>query len=280
MATQIVAGEKSAQILLTNLSFLSPTDLIGLLQSIQTAAQAREILIKSNTRLVVSIAKKYLFRGVPFLDLIQEGNLGLMKAVSKFNPARGNRFSTYATLWIRQAITRAVASQSRTIRLPIHLSEALGHLYRDFQVLSQTLGREPTPEDLADHTGLPLQKINKYYDVLRMQPKSIDKPLNLDDPASDSLSDIIPDSAPSVQYEADQSALRQIVQKAFASLKASPRDKDILAYRFGLTDGQSHTLEQTGAKFDMTRENARLIEIKLLDKLRQPRYNLSRDYLE
>ena len=280
MATQIVAGEKSAQILLTNLSFLSPTDLIGLLQSIQTAAQAREILIKSNTRLVVSIAKKYLFRGVPFLDLIQEGNLGLMKAVSKFNPARGNRFSTYATWWIRQAITRAVASQSRTIRLPIHLSEALGRLYRDFQVLSQTLGREPTPEDLADHTGLPLQKINKYYDVLRMQPKSIDKPLNLDDPASDSLSDIIPDSAPSVQYEADQSALRQIVQKAFASLKASPRDKDILAYRFGLTDGQSHTLQQTGAKFDMTRENARLIEIKLLDKLRQPRYNLSRDYLE
>ncbi|KKT86971.1 MAG: RNA polymerase sigma factor [Microgenomates group bacterium GW2011_GWA1_Microgenomates_45_10] len=280
LAGQLVLGEKSAKKLIAHASSLSAEARERLTENIVLAATARDMLIDRNTRLVVSQARKFQNRGLPLLDLIQEGNLGLMTAVRRFDPDRGNRFSTYATWWIRQGISRTIAFQSRTIRIPVHLSEALGHLYSAFQELSQTLGREPTPKDLADHTGLTLKKINKYYAVLRMQPMSLDKPLDLDDPASDSLNDIIPDLAPSVQHETDQSALRQAVRKAFASLKASPQDKDILAYRFGLYDGIDHTLRQTGAKFKMTGENVRLIEKKLLDILRQPQYNLSPDYLD
>lgn len=237
---------------------------------------AREHIIKANTRLVVSIAKKYIGHGVPFLDLIQEGNLGLMKAVEKFDYKRGFRFSTYATWWIRQTISRAIADQGRTIRLPVHMSDRIRKLYRVSHELEQAFGRPPTPEELAVKLDLTPKRVQWLLQVSWI-------PLSLESPVGDEedsefgmfVEDQITPSPSQIVY---QNMLRERMDKLLATLP--PREARILRLRFGLDDNRPYTLEEVGAKFGLTRERIRQIEGKALRRLRHPcRARQLRDYI-
>jgi len=229
---------------------------------------AREHLIKANTRLVVSIAKRYIGRGVPFLDLIQEGNLGLMKAVEKYEYQRGFRFSTYATWWIRQTITRAIADQGRTIRVPVHMVDRIRQLYRTTHEMEQRLGRVPTTDELAEEIGVNTNKVEWMMRVSWL-PLSLESPIN-DDEEDSELGMFIEDQVtPSPIQSTYANLLREKVQQVLDTLP--PREARILRLRFGLENGRAYTLEEVGQKFGLTRERIRQIESKALRRLRHPR---------
>jgi RNA polymerase primary sigma factor len=245
-------------------------------QVIEDGRAAREHLITANTRLVVSIAKKYMGRGVPFLDLIQEGNLGLMKAVEKFDYRRGYRFSTYATWWIRQTITRAIADQGRTIRVPVHMSDSIRRLYKTARRLEQEHGRKPTPEEIANELGMEPRKVQWMLKV-SWQPLSLERPVG-EEEDSELGNFIEDDSSPTPPQSAYQNLLREKVEEVLATL--TPREARILRLRFGLHNGRSYTLEEVGQKFGLTRERIRQIEGKALRRLRHPRRSRQlREYL-
>jgi RNA polymerase primary sigma factor len=288
-------------------SYLTDEDVLRLeLENVQYRAQdSRQILIRSNLRLVVSVAKRYLGRGSSFLDLIQEGNLGLLRAVSKFDPSRGYKFSTYATWWIRQSISRSIADQARTIRIPVHIFETFNRLMQVQRQLTQTLGRSPTPEELAleadfmdpkdklviqrakgEASILPHdvhmrwnQAASKVVQVLRAaeEPVSLESPVGSED--NSMLGDFIEDEeAQEPMDAAAREMLREQVKNALAVL--SPREREVLEMRFGLLDGKDHTLEEVGQAFNVTRERIRQIEAKALRKLRHPtRSRHLRDFL-
>lgn len=227
---------------------------------------ARETLIKSNTRLVVSIARRYLGRGVPFLDLIQEGNLGLMRAVEKFEYQRGFRFSTYATWWIRQGITRAVADQGRTIRMPVHMTDRLRQIYKTTQNLEQLLGRAPTHEEIAADLNVTLAKLRWILQV--SQPAvSLETPIG-DEEDNEIGSYVVDENSPSPAQITYENILRERVEEVLSTL--SPREARVLRLRFGLGQDRAYTLEEVGQKFGLTRERIRQIEGKALRQLRQP----------
>ncbi len=233
---------------------------------VQEGMLARDHLIKANTRLVVSVAKKYVGRGVPFLDLIQEGNLGLMKAVGKYDVSRGFRFSTYATWWIRQMITRAIADLSRTIRLPVHMSDQVRRVFRALHEMEQKFGRAPTTAELAEALELEPKRLEWILNAARI-PASLDAPMG-DDEDSDLGMFIEDESAPTPIQSAYEAMLKEKVNEVLESL--SPREARILRLRFGLDDGNPYTLEEVGAKFGLTRERIRQIEGKALRRLRHP----------
>ncbi|HEY2981509.1 MAG TPA: sigma-70 family RNA polymerase sigma factor [Anaerolineales bacterium] len=234
---------------------------------IQDGVLAREHLIKANTRLVVSIAKHYMGRGVAFLDLIQEGNLGLMKAVEKYDYKRGFRFSTYATWWIRQTISRAVADQARTIRVPVHMTDRIRQMYRVNRELEQKHGRQPTVEEIAKELKLTVQKVQWIMKVSWL-PLSLESPVG-DDEDSELGHFIEDDLTPTPLQSAYQSMLKDKLEEVLTTL--SPREARILRLRFGLDDGNSYTLEEVGRKFGLTRERIRQIEGRALRRLRHPR---------
>jgi RNA polymerase primary sigma factor len=234
---------------------------------VEDGKAARDHLIKANTRLVVSIAKKYMGRGVHFLDLIQEGNLGLMKAVEKFDYTRGYRFSTYATWWIRQTITRAIADQGRTIRVPVHMSDRIRRLYKTARQLEQENGRKPTPEEIAARMDLEPRKVQWMLKV-SWRPMSLERPVGEEEDSE--LGSFIEDlTTPTPTQSAYQNLLREKVEEVLGTLTA--REARILRLRFGLQNGRSYTLEEVGQKFGLTRERIRQIEGKALRRLRHPR---------
>ena len=247
-----------------------------LLWVVRDGERAQEHLIKANSRLVVSVAKKYVGRGVPFLDLIQEGNIGLIRAVNKFDYRRGYKFSTYATWWIRQAVTRAIADQGRTIRVPVHMYEQINRLTRASRQLVQELGREPSTEEIAEVLGVTTKKVEQVIRVSQ-RPLSLEMPVGEEEDSY--LGDFIPDEdAQSPTDEASRQLLREVIDDIFASL--SPREVRILQLRFGLVDGYNYTLEEVGRKFGVTRERIRQIEAQALGRLRHPsRSRKLRDYL-
>ncbi len=231
-------------------------------------AEARHHLIKANTRLVVSIAKRYMGRGVPFLDLIQEGNLGLMKAVEKYEYQRGFRFSTYATWWIRQTITRAIADQGRTIRVPVHMVDRIRNLYKITHEMEQKLGRVPSVEELANELEVPANKVDWMLRVSWL-PLSLESPIN-DDEEDSELGMFVEDQVtPSPSQVTYTKLLRDKIEEVLESLPS--REARILRLRFGLDDGHNYTLEEVGQKFGLTRERIRQIESKALRRLRHPR---------
>lgn len=244
---------------------------------IDDGQSAREHLIKANTRLVVSIAKRYIGRGVPFLDLIQEGNLGLMKAVEKFEYQRGFRFSTYATWWIRQTITRAIADQGRTIRVPVHMVDRIRQLYKASHEMEQKLGRGPTTEELAEAVGVTTNKVDWMMRVSWL-PLSLESPINGDEEEAE-LGMFVEDTlTPTPMQTAYTRLLTEKIREVLDSLP--PREARILRLRFGMEDGHSYTLEEVGAKFGLTRERIRQIESKALRRLRHPRRSRQlREYL-
>jgi RNA polymerase primary sigma factor len=245
----------------------APEERRKLERAIDEGRVAREHLIKANTRLVVSIAKKYMGRGVPFLDLIQEGNLGLMKAVEKFDYRRGYRFSTYATWWIRQTITRAIADQGRTIRVPVHMSDRIRRLYKTARHLEQERGRKPTPEEIAEELKLEPRKVRWMLRV-SWRPLSLEKPVG-EEEDNELGSFIEDDNTPTPTQSAYEHLLKEKMEQVLATL--TPREARILRLRFGLVDGRSYTLEEVGQKFGLTRERIRQIEGKALRRLRHPR---------
>ncbi len=255
-----------------------PTERKVVLQnSVDEGLQAREHLIKANTRLVVSVAKRYMGRGVPFLDLIQEGNLGLMKAVEKFDYHRGFRFSTYATWWIRQTITRSIADQGRTIRVPVHMVDRIRQLYKLTHEMEQTLGRVPTTSELAEKLDLPMDKIEWMLQVSWL-PLSLESPINEDEEDSE-LGQFVEDQLTPTPMESTYAKLlREKIDEVLDTLP--PREARILRLRFGLENGHNYTLEEVGEKFGLTRERIRQIESKALRRLRHPRRSRQlREYL-
>jgi len=227
---------------------------------------AREHLITANSRLVISVAKKYMGRGVPFLDLIQEGNIGLIRAAKKFDYRRGHKFSTYATWWIRQAVTRAIADQGRTIRVPVHMGDQINKLLRVSHQLTQRLGRDPTTEELAEELAVPPKKVENMIQVAR-RPLSLETPT--DEEEDSVLGDFIQDEeSPAPTDTVTQNLLREHLQEVLNTLP--PREVRILQLRYGLLDGQSYTLEEVGRKMGVTRERVRQIEAQALSRLRHP----------
>jgi RNA polymerase primary sigma factor len=237
---------------------------------------AREHLITANSRLVISVAKKYMGRGVPFLDLIQEGNIGLIRAAKKFDYRRGHKFSTYATWWIRQAVTRAIADQGRTIRVPVHMGDQINRLLRTSHQLTQMLGRDPTTEELAESLGVTPKKVENMIQVAR-RPISLETPT--DEEEDSILSDFIKDEeSPAPTDIVTHSLLREQLRDVLHSLP--PREVRILQLRYGLHDGQSYTLEEVGRKMGVTRERVRQIEAQALSRLRHPSHRrVLADYL-
>jgi RNA polymerase primary sigma factor len=237
---------------------------------------AREHLITANSRLVISVAKKYMGRGVPFLDLIQEGNIGLIRAAKKFDYRRGHKFSTYATWWIRQAVTRAIADQGRTIRVPVHMGDQINRLLRTSHQLTQMFGRDPTTEELAEALGVTPKKVENMIQVAR-RPISLETPT--DEEEDSILSDFIKDNdSPAPTDIVTHSLLREQLRDVLHSLP--PREVRILQLRYGLHDGQSYTLEEVGRKMGVTRERVRQIEAQALSRLRHPSHRrVLADYL-
>lgn len=249
---------------------------VELRKSIEDGWDAREHLITANSRLVISVAKKYMGRGVPFLDLIQEGNIGLIRATKKFDYRRGHKFSTYATWWIRQAVTRAIADQGRTIRVPVHMGDQINKLLRIQHQLTQKLGRDPSVEELAEALDVPPKKVENMIQVAR-RPLSLETPT--DDEEDSVLGDFIEDEdAPPPDDTATYNLLKEHLEDVLNGLP--PREVRILQLRYGLLDGQAYTLEEVGRKMGVTRERVRQIEAQALSRLRHPTVRkILRDYL-
>ncbi|MEA4920691.1 MAG: RNA polymerase sigma factor RpoD [Clostridiaceae bacterium] len=257
---------------------LSPDEEIDLAKRMLDGdEQAKKTLAEANLRLVVSIAKKYVGRGMLFLDLIQEGNLGLIKAVEKFDYTKGYKFSTYATWWIRQAITRAIADQARTIRIPVHMVETINKVIRVSRQLLQELGHDPSPEEIAEEMNIP---VNKVRDILKIaqEPVSLETPIGEEEDSH--LGDFIPDDdAPEPAEVASFTLLKEQMLEVLKTL--TPREEKVLRLRFGIEDGRARTLEEVGKEFNVTRERIRQIEAKALRKLRHPsRSKKLRDFLD
>jgi RNA polymerase primary sigma factor len=265
LARRIESGVQATD-RLANDPELSELEQRRLKRAIAQGEDAKDKLIQANLRLVVSIAKRYVGRGMLFLDLIQEGNLGLMRAVEKFDHTKGFKFSTYATWWIRQAITRAIADQARTIRIPVHMVESMNRVMRIQRQMTQELEREPTVDELAEKTGLTADRVREIQRISQ-DPLSLDSPVGEEDDSN--LADFIEDSgADSPAEVATRRMLARAVEEALGEL--SEREKEVVKLRFGLEDGQARTLEEVGKEFGVTRERIRQIEAKTLAKLRHP----------
>ncbi|CAG0965598.1 partial RNA polymerase sigma factor SigA, partial [Anaerolineae bacterium] len=277
LAKRIERGKELAEKLeaLGRYSF-DPDKLAEMDSLIFDGQSAREHLGRANTRLVVSIAKRYMGQGLPFPDLIQEGNVGLMRAVDKYDYKRGNRFSTYATWWIRQAITRALAQKTRTIRIPLHMTERIRQMYRTAQTLEQKLGRRPSPEEIAIEMGMPAENVRSMMDASQ-HAIALERPVG--DDGDSEFGDFIEDQdTPSPVESATQHLLQETIEEVLSEL--TPRQSHILRLRFGLGGGEPHTLEEIANKFGLSRERIRQLEKEALRRLRHPRlaHNL-RDYL-
>jgi RNA polymerase primary sigma factor len=275
LAKRIELGKEVA-LRLQSMPDLDPEQRRQLEAIVRDGQAAREHLGRANTRLVVSIAKRYMGQGLPFPDLIQEGNVGLMRAVDKYDYQRGNRFSTYATWWIRQAITRALAQKTRTIRIPLHMTERIRQMYRTAQMLEQSLGRRPTPEEIAAEMDIPAESVRGMMDASQ-HAIALERPVG--DDGDSEFGDFIEDQdTPSPVESATQHMLQETIEEVLSEL--TPRQSHILRLRFGLGGGDPHTLEEIATKFGLSRERIRQLEKEALRRLRHPRLaHTLRDYL-